>query len=752
MANNWIDLPIRGIPVYATASQFPTSNTPGALVIDLSTDTLYIYTGAAYEAIANPGSAIAIDGLIGDVQATGPGVVTATIQPNVVTNAKLAQMPPDTIKGNNTGATANAMDLTVAQVNAMLGDITSISVATANGFAGTSSGGATPALTLSTTVTGILYGNGTSVATAVPANFPTLNQNTTGTASNITATSNSTLTTLSALSLPASQVTGITGTLLTGYAVGSNTPISATNTILTAFGQLQGQINSLGSSEVTAVTASSPLASSGGSTPNISLTGIVPVANGGTGLAASGASGNVLTSNGTAWVSSAPATSGTVTSVGLSSPGVLYTVSGSPVTTSGTLTLNLISQTANTFLAAPNGSNGNPSFRAIVATDIPTLNQNTTGTASNITATSNSTLTTLSALSLPGAQVTGNISGNAANVTGVVAIANGGTGQTTKAAAYNALSPMTTTGDLEYEASAGIAARLGIGTAGQVLTVAGGVPTWASPATSGTVTSVSVVSANGLAGTVATATTTPAITLSTTVTGILQGNGTAISAATTTGTGSVVLNTSPTLVTPALGTPSSAVLTNATGLPLTTGVAGVLPIANGGTNNAAAYTAGSVIFSNGTSLTQNNANLFWDNTNDRLGIGTNAPARAVDTTGTGAVRTGAIIGASTTPTVAYSTGAGTGPTTAALIGTQEGGYIQFTTGTTPAVGLVLTLTCPITAPNYIIGSFFPANPNAAAVVARIYSSSSPTTFTLITAGTALAASTTYAFNFLTSTF
>ncbi len=49
---------------------------------------------------------------------------------------------------------------------------------------------------------------------------------------------------------------------------------------------------------------------------------------------------------------------------------------------------------------------------------------------------------------------------------------------------------------------------------------------------SGSVTSVSVVSANGLAGTVATSTTTPAITLTTTVTGVLKGNGTAISAAT----------------------------------------------------------------------------------------------------------------------------------------------------------------------------------------------------------------------------
>lgn len=91
----------------------------------------------------------------------------------------------------------------------------------------------------------------------------------------------------------------------------------------------------------------------------------------------------------------------------------------------------------------------------------------------------------------------------------------------------------------------------------------------------GTVTTVSVVSANGLAGTVATATTTPAITLSTTITGILSGNGTAISAASTTGSGSVVLATSPTLVTPILGTPTSGTLTNATGLPISTGVSGL---------------------------------------------------------------------------------------------------------------------------------------------------------------------------------
>jgi len=60
--------------------------------------------------------------------------------------------------------------------------------------------------------------------------------------------------------------------------------------------------------------------------------------------------------------------------------------------------------------------------------------------------------------------------------------------------------------------------------------VAADIP--ALPYGTGTVTSVSVVSANGFAGTVATATTTPAITLTTSISGVLYGNGTAIAAAT----------------------------------------------------------------------------------------------------------------------------------------------------------------------------------------------------------------------------
>jgi len=101
--------------------------------------------------------------------------------------------------------------------------------------------------------------------------------------------------------------------------------------------------------------------------------------------------------------------------------------------------------------------------------------------------------------------------------------------QTGTIANYN-LDGSPTAGGIVYGTGPALAVSAA-GTLGQVLTSAGaGTPTWAAAAT-GTVTSVSVVSANGLAGTVATATTTPAITLSTTITGLLKGNGTAISAA-----------------------------------------------------------------------------------------------------------------------------------------------------------------------------------------------------------------------------
>lgn len=64
----------------------------------------------------------------------------------------------------------------------------------------------------------------------------------------------------------------------------------------------------------------------------------------------------------------------------MSVPAIL-SVSGSPVTNAGTFTLTLASQAGNTVFAGPNGASGTPTFRSIVAADVPVLNQNTTGTA-----------------------------------------------------------------------------------------------------------------------------------------------------------------------------------------------------------------------------------------------------------------------------------------------------------------------------------------------------------------------------------
>jgi hypothetical protein len=99
--------------------------------------------------------------------------------------------------------------------------------------------------------------------------------------------------------------------------------------------------------------------------------------------------------------------------------------------------------------------------------DIPNNAANTTGTAANITGTTNNTITTLSSLALPASQITGS-----------VPIAHGGSGQTTRASAFDALSPFVAAGDLIYANAIPTNAALPIGSLGQALVVSGGLPSW----------------------------------------------------------------------------------------------------------------------------------------------------------------------------------------------------------------------------------------------------------------------------------
>lgn len=101
----------------------PTTNVQGIGLADTAT-SIQVNSGLGASFLGtNPDNAIT--SLTGDVTGTGPGATATTIANNVVSNAKLAQMPAHTVKGNNTAGTANAIDLTQTQLTAEINTFTS---------------------------------------------------------------------------------------------------------------------------------------------------------------------------------------------------------------------------------------------------------------------------------------------------------------------------------------------------------------------------------------------------------------------------------------------------------------------------------------------------------------------------------------------------------------------------------------------------------------------------------------------------
>lgn len=346
----------------------------------------------------------------------------------------------------------------------------------------------------------------------------------------------------------------------------------------------------------------------------------------------------------------AAATTAAVTSVDASAAGTGLTFSGGPVTGVGTLTLD------GTLNVEHGGTGANSLTGYVKGVGISPLTAVAT---------------------IPGSDVTGDISGSAANVTGVVGIANGGTGESTKEAAFDALAPTTARGDIIlHNGTSNV--RFGVGTDGQVLiadpTNDGDGVVWDWLNVGSSVIGVLPVANGGTGlsniplGSVLVGAGTNAVTLvapgaagqvlTSTETGWVSaapsgGGGGGVSAVLV----ASPITTSGPAATPTIGlspgieegdvlkwtsgawAPGSAgasagvsSVTATSPLKHTGSTSNVVielfdpvPVNKGGTGTGTAFTPGSVVFAGtGGVYAQDNTRLFWDNTAKRLGIGANS--------------------------------------------------------------------------------------------------------------------------------
>ena len=168
VAANATSIPLRNTDLNIFANNFISQSTTTATAAGTSTLTsastyLQQFTGSTTQTVVLPNATTLATGHAFLITNRSSGVVTVNMNGGGLLQTMVAGSQT-LVTVITVGTAAGTWDSAYSTSSA--GTVTAISVASTNGFAGSSSGGATPALTLSTTITGILKGNGTAISAA----------------------------------------------------------------------------------------------------------------------------------------------------------------------------------------------------------------------------------------------------------------------------------------------------------------------------------------------------------------------------------------------------------------------------------------------------------------------------------------------------------------------------------------------------------------------------------------------------------